>query len=91
MAEKKNDFCSLLYSPLIKRTLELLTEKHKGKHFFRFVLKDEIIRQFNKKTYKAVMSWLRSCRREVEKELNFDAVAKELDGFFVNGWYIKSL
>lgn len=64
-----------------------------SKHSFRFALKDELVRRLDRKTYKATMSWLRSCRREVEKEsneLNFDSVAEELDGFSPNGWCIEN-
>ena len=39
---------------------------------FKFVLPDDILRKMNKQEYKATMHWLRFCRREVEKKIDWD-------------------
>ncbi len=61
-------FGSDIFNPLIERVLELLAEKRK-RHFFKFELKDSLVRQLDKESYKKTMSWLRKCRRKVEIEL----------------------
>jgi len=47
------------------------------KHTFKFVLEDNIARQLNRKGYKAAMSWLRLCRREIEERIDFDRIAEQ--------------
>jgi hypothetical protein len=39
------------------------------KYWFKFTINDKILRKMDRRTYYATMSWFRSCRRKVEKEL----------------------
>lgn len=55
-------------------------------HWFKLKLPENILRQMNKKEYKAAMSWLRYCRREIEKLVNFNQLISNM-----TGWPVETL
>ena len=55
---------------------------------FKFVLSDDVLRKLNKQEYKATMHWLRVCRREVDKQIDWDKVDRALIDMLIYGGYI---
>lgn len=53
--------------------------------WFRFVLADEYLCTLNKNQYKAVMSYLRLCRRGVEKKIDYEEISMAMVNFLAHG------
>jgi hypothetical protein len=53
-------------------------DKNMSKYSFELRLKDSEIRKLNKKSYKEVMQWLRSCRRDIEKRIDWGKLRQDI-------------
>lgn len=49
-----------------------------SEHCFKITLDDHELRKLNKADYKGVMRWLRICRREIEKALDWDDIRQKI-------------
>ena len=50
-------------------------------HWFKLEVPKNILRQMNRKQYKAAMSWLRLCRRKLEEQIDFSQLTHKMTGW----------
>ncbi len=58
------------------------------KQWFELKLPDEFVRTLNRQSYGQAMQWLRSCRREILKELPYERAMDKLSEALMYGYTV---